>query len=253
MAKQKLRVGIIGMGLYAALEHVPMLRETGRAEIVAASRRNSKRLELARRELSIPQTFTDWREMLEKTELDAVVVATPHDTHLEPTLAALDRGLHVLLEKPLATSIADASAILNAVRKSDRVVMMGVNRRGEPSWQSAKRALASGEIGQVRQISAVVWIDWRATREAIPLSRPILDWLGTSEMFHTFFLDFFQPGYWRTDPAQMGGDFFADTGSHLVDLNSVVGWGSPCGSARLQPKEPPAADLNSYAPGPAEQ
>ena len=126
MADQKFRVGIIGMGLYAATEHVPMLRETGRVEIVAASRRDAKRLELARRKLSIPQTFTDWREMLDKTELDAVVVATPHDTHLEPTLAALDRGLHVLLEKPLATSIADASAILNAVRKSDRVVMMGV-------------------------------------------------------------------------------------------------------------------------------
>ena len=239
MAGKNLRVGIIGMGLYAAIEHVPMLRETGRVEIVAASRRDAKRLELARRELSIPQVFTDWREMLEKTELDAVVVATPHNAHLEPTLAALDRGLHVLLEKPLATSIADASAILNAVRKSDRVVMMGVNRRGEPSWQSAKRALDSGAIGQVRQISAVVWIDMRAFREAIPFSRPIQDWLETSEMMKTFMLDFIQPGYWRTDPAQMGGDLFADTGSHLVDVMLWLGGASPVEVLAYSPRNRP--------------
>lgn len=214
------------MGLFASTDHVPYLRATGRAEIVAASRRDPQRLALARRELSIPETFTDWREMLAKIELDAVVVSTPHNYHLEPTLAALDCGLHVLLEKPLASSIADARSILEAVRQSDRVVMMGVNRRGEPSWQAAQRALASGQIGQVRQISAVMCADLRVFRENLPIARPVLQAMETSEMLKTFMLDIPKPGSWRNDPVQMGGDFFTDVGSHLVDVMLWMG-GAP--------------------------
>src|SRR5437868_1581044 len=106
MSVPKLRVGIIGLGWYAAGGLVPSLRATGRAEVVAASRRSADRLAMAKRDLGIPATYTDWREMLAKEALDAVVVSTPHDQHAEPTLAALERGLHVLLEKPLAASVA---------------------------------------------------------------------------------------------------------------------------------------------------
>src|SRR5688500_11222650 len=107
MADRKLRVGIIGIGHFAVSSHVPNLRATGRAEVVAAARRNADRLALAKRDLDIPATYTDWREMLASEVLDAVVVCTPHNQHVEPALAALDRGLHVLLEKPLCTSVAD--------------------------------------------------------------------------------------------------------------------------------------------------
>ncbi len=240
MSEKKLRIGIIGMGWYAASDHVPNLRTTGRAEIVAASRRDPQRLALAQRELSIPQGFTDWREMLEKTELDAVIVSTPHNAHLEPTLAALDRGLHVLIEKPLATSIADARTILQATEKSDRVVMMGVNRRGEPSWQSAQRALASGQIGRVRQISAQVYADFRIFREEQKIAQPILQWLeSSSELTKTFTLDVPKPDSWRRDPTQMGGDTFADIGSHLVDVMLWLG-GAPAQEVMAyQPKDRP--------------
>ena len=239
MAEKKLRIGIIGMGWYAATDHVPNLRATGRAEIVAASRRDPQRLALAQRELSIPQGFTDWREMLEKVELDAVIVSTPHNYHLVPTLAALDRGLHVLLEKPLATSIADARAILQAAEKSNRVVMMGVNRRGDPSWQTAQRALASGQIGRVRQISAFVYLDNRIFREELPIAQPILQSLEGSELMKAFMLDIPKPDSWRHDPTQLGGDFFADIGSHLVDAMLWLG-GAPAREVlAYQPKDRP--------------
>jgi predicted dehydrogenase len=219
MPEQKLRVGIIGLGSYSTSEHVPNLRATGRAEVVAASRRRADRLAMAKRELDIPATYTDWRAMLANETLDAVVVSTPHNQHVEPTLAALERGLHVLLEKPLATSVADAQIILQAANQSDRVVMMGVNRRGEPSWRTAQRLLAAGRIGRVRQLSAMVFTDFRIFREAIPIAPAILQSLeAASEMNRTFLLDIPKEGAWRRDPLQVGGDMMADVGSHTVDI-----------------------------------
>ena len=219
MSTEKLRVGIIGMGLYAATKHVPDLRGTVRAEVVAAARRSADRLAMAQRELDIPATYTDWREMLAQERLDAVVVSTPHDQHVEPTVAALERGLHVLLEKPLATSVADAQTILRAAQRSDRVVMMGVNRRGDPGWRTAQRVLAAGQIGRLRQISAVLCGDLRIFREAMPLAPDLQQWLDSvSEMNRTYVLDILKPSSWRQNALQMGGDMLADTGSHTIDL-----------------------------------
>ena len=92
MSDQKLRIGIIGIGWYAGTELIPKLRETGRVEIVAIARRSADRLALAQQELNIREAYIDWREMLEKSALDAVVVCTPPNAHTEPTLAALERG-----------------------------------------------------------------------------------------------------------------------------------------------------------------
>ncbi len=219
MSERKLRVGVIGLGSYSAANHVPNLRATGRAEVVAASRRNAERLALAKRELGIPATYTDWRAMLANEALDAVVVSTPHNQHVEPTLAALERGLHVLLEKPLATSVADAQTILQAVNRSDRVVMIGENLRGHSSWRTAQHLLASGQIGRVRQLSVTSSADLRIFREEIPIAPTILKSLeSASEMDRTFLLDIPKQGAWRRDPLQMGGDMLADIGSHLIDM-----------------------------------
>ncbi len=113
-----LRVGIIGMGLIAALGHVPQLRATGRVEIVAACRRDPTKLAMASDALGIPQTYTDWREMLGRAPLDAVVLTTPVHLHTEPTIAALERGLHVLVEKPMALASRDAQAMVDASEPS---------------------------------------------------------------------------------------------------------------------------------------
>lgn len=108
MTRQKLRIGVIGIGWYAGTALIPRMRETGRAEIVAISRRNPGRLAQAQAELNVPAGYSDWREMLDKTELDAVVVSTPPNAHAEPTVARLERGLHVFVEKPIALSLTDA-------------------------------------------------------------------------------------------------------------------------------------------------
>ena len=99
------------------LAHVPDLRKTGRAEVAAIARRNPERLARMQETLQVDRAFTDWRQMLDQADLDAVIVCTPHDAHTEPTLAALARGLHVLVEKPMALRSLDARAMIEAAEE----------------------------------------------------------------------------------------------------------------------------------------
>jgi UDP-N-acetylglucosamine 3-dehydrogenase len=218
MTAQKLRVGIIGIGSFAVEVHVPELRATGRAEVVAACRRDARLLTLAQQELHIPEVYTDWREMIAHTALDAVVVCTPHNLHREPTLAALERGLHVLLEKPIATTVVDAQAIVAAAHKSGRVVMVGTNARGMPSWRALKRVLAAGQIGTLRQVSARIFFDGRIFRQKLPIAASVLRAWSQTPLKEEVSRNQMSPDTWRSDPEQMGGDMFIDVGAHHVDI-----------------------------------
>ena len=91
----RLRIGIIGIGMIAFVEHVPAIRATDRAELVAVSRRNPEALAQAKEVLGVAEAYIDWRDMLEHSRLDAVIVATSHSSHAAPTIAALvDRPVH---------------------------------------------------------------------------------------------------------------------------------------------------------------
>ncbi len=74
---------------------------------------------------NIPEAYTDRREMLDKSRLDAVVIATPHHAHVEPTLASLTRGLQVLVEKPIALTYSDAMLMADPWEKAGKVLMVG--------------------------------------------------------------------------------------------------------------------------------
>lgn len=223
MTDQKLRIGVIGIGWYAGTSLIPNLRATGRAEIVAISRRNPDRLAQARHELAIGEAYTDWRDMLEKSQLDAVVVSTPPDTHVEPTLAALERGLHVFVEKPMALTRADAQRMVQAASQSDRVVMVGYNARSMGSWRTVKSLLGEGAIGTLRQINAVTSVDLRFLWRAMPLPEAEQSIFAASE----YYGDVFVRGNWRTIPDVVGGGMFADVGSHIQDIALWLANGVP--------------------------
>ena len=170
MVTDKLRVGIIGMGGIAFFSHIPQFRNTGKAEIVAASRRNSERLAMAQKAFNIPQVYTDWRMMLEKEDLDAVIVCTPNYYHTEPTLAALERGLHVLVEKPMTIKSDEAWTMVNAAEKADRVLMVGYGPRCAGKWRFLKQIMLEGALGEVRQInlSFCVYRRWFGESNSTP-------------------------------------------------------------------------------------
>ncbi|MCE7979582.1 MAG: gfo/Idh/MocA family oxidoreductase [Caldilinea sp. CFX5] len=214
MSNEKLRVGIIGIGMYALYNHVPQLRETGRVEVVACARRNPERLAMAQQALQIEHGYTDWRRMLEAEPLDAVVVSTPHHAHVEPTLAALERGCHVLVDKPMALTSAEAWAMVEAAEKANRVLMVSGSRiKGK--WQMVKSQIAAGVIGRVQQINWAVstYRRWFWESEGIPADTfALFDTLGLPRAFYGEWQD------WHRDPTQMGGGAFVDLGIYQLDL-----------------------------------
>ena len=225
---EKLRVGIIGAGFYAMSVHVPVLKMTGRAEIVAVCRRNEEKLAMAQAATGATEAYTDWREMLDKAELDAVLICTPHHLHCEQSISALGHGLHVLVEKPMALTGEEGWAMVDAARQADRVLMPAYAGRMLPHSRAMKQVLDQGRIGTVRQIALTLAShnNWTYVSRVVPDGIRAMG-RQFSGLPDEFFNDW-QVGedYWRGDPAQNGGGCFADNGAHMVDMALWLG-GAP--------------------------
>jgi predicted dehydrogenase len=225
---EKLRVGILGVGMYAMAAHVPLLKMTGRATIAAVCRRNEKLLAMAQEHSGAEEAYTDWREMLDKAKLDAVVVSTPHSVHTEPVIAALDRGLHVLVDKPMALTSKDAWAMVEAGRRADRMLMVAYRGRMTAQSRVAKAVLDQGRIGQVRQIVVTHFTRYNWWFEARVVPDSMRELVQThsgmpDEFFHNWVV---ANDYWRGDVTQSGGGLFVDGGTHAADKALWLG-GAP--------------------------
>jgi predicted dehydrogenase len=136
-------VGVVGAGLIAQLVHLPALRALdGRFALAGiADPSPAARAALSAR-YGVP-AVADHRALIDAGDLDAVVVCSPNGTHAAVTLDALDAGLHVLVEKPLCITLADADRIVAAARERDRVVQVGYMKRFEPAYEALVDLLAA--------------------------------------------------------------------------------------------------------------
>lgn len=98
--------------------------------------------------------YSNYTEMLEKEELDAVLIATPEPMHVDPVLKATDAGCHVFLEKPIARTLEQADQIISACKKSNKKLMIGYILRFEPTYVTIKEAIENGDIGQFKSAYA---------------------------------------------------------------------------------------------------
>ncbi len=138
---------------------------------------------------------TDWRSLLRRDDVQLIDVCTPGDSHAEISIAALDAGRHVLCEKPLANTVAEAEAMAAAARRaSARGVrsMIGFNYRRVPAVALARQLVTAGRIGTLRHVRASYLQDWLAD-PAFPLT-------------------------WRLQAGQAGSGALGDLGAHIVDL-----------------------------------
>lgn len=146
-----LRWGVLGSSRIAGLAVVPALRAAGqRVEVVAS--RSPERARRVAAELGIPRWVSPYERLLEM-DLDCVYIPLPNSLHGPMTLAALDQGLHVLCEKPLALSAPEAEAMAAASRRAGRLVAEAVMYRHHPRWRLALEAVARGEIGKPRHVA----------------------------------------------------------------------------------------------------
>jgi predicted dehydrogenase len=150
------RVGVVGAGLIAQAEHLPYLSSMrDRFSLVALADPSRTVREALGARYGIGGLHADYRAMLEAGGLDAAVVCTPHGTHAEIVLAALDAGLHVFVEKPMCITLADADAIIAARDGAGKVVQVGTMKRFDPAVETMLDALP-GSAADLRYVSVVV-------------------------------------------------------------------------------------------------
>jgi predicted dehydrogenase len=139
-------VGVIGLGDIGQ-RHTLLLAGNPRVKLVAGADAIEDRLK-ALSDLGA-DTTTDWKVVLARTDVQAVFITTPPHLHREMTVAALDEGKHVFLEKPMTANMADAEAIVARAKTSDRIVLVGFQERHNMAFIEMRRAIRDGALGEV--------------------------------------------------------------------------------------------------------
>jgi predicted dehydrogenase len=147
MAK-KVRYGVIGCGAIGQRRHLPEIHANRHATVAAVCDPNDKRVrEVA--EQYTAHAYTDHKKLLKEADIDAVVVCGPNNTHARQTIDALKTGRHVLVEKPMATTRAEARRMITAARNARKYLMIGLNQRLMPPHVKAREILDAGKLGRV--------------------------------------------------------------------------------------------------------
>ena len=141
------RVGIIGVGLQGQI-HLKCYRTLPEVEVAAIADVNDGRLREVGDRYGVPGRYTDYREMLKKEHLDIVSVATPDPLHRDPVLACAEAKVHILCEKPLATTVEDAEAMVQAARNAGVKLMVNFSNRWMSYMAITKKAIEDGELGE---------------------------------------------------------------------------------------------------------
>src|SRR5437763_472776 len=188
---RRLKAGVIGVGL-AGGPHTEAIGRTGLAEVgaVAASSEQSARRAADRH--AVAGSHGDWHALVQEPTIDVVHNCTPNHLHAEVALAVLAAGKHLITEKPLATDIEDARAVVAAAAETPVTTAFCHNYRNYAMVTEAHELIRAGAIGEVFHVHGVY----------------LQDWLSDAGVRN-----------WRLDPAQSGASTtFADLGTHWCDL-----------------------------------
>ncbi len=150
----ELRWGVLSTAKIARTAVIPALRRAARCRLVAlASRDEAKGREVAR-QFEIPRVYGSYEALLADPEVDAVYIPLPNHLHVEWSIAALRAGKHVLCEKPLALTAADAERVVAEAERAGRRLMEAFMYRLHPSWQAVVDLVAGGRIGRLTAVQS---------------------------------------------------------------------------------------------------
>ncbi|HTR22563.1 MAG TPA: Gfo/Idh/MocA family oxidoreductase [Terriglobales bacterium] len=148
---EKIRFGIIGCGWVGDLKHIPNYSKHPETKIEALCDIDEAAMERAIKKYNLDpvKTYTDYKKMVQDPNIDVVVVATPHGLHCEMTVAAFKAGKHVLCEKPIATTAADARNMIEAAKEASKKLSVGYQWRFRPECLYIKSLSDSGALGEI--------------------------------------------------------------------------------------------------------
>ena len=150
----RLRWGILSTADIARTKVIPGMRRSPRSEVIAIASRESGRATAAAEELGIPKAYGTYEALLADPDIDAVYIPLPNHRHAEWTIAAARAGKHVLCEKPLALTAAQAQDMVDACRDAGVLLMEAFMYRQHPSWIAARELVASGRIGRLQAVDS---------------------------------------------------------------------------------------------------
>lgn len=190
-----IRIGLIGCGKITERLALPQLRGCAKAVVAALVDEDRSRAERLADQFEVDRSliWTDWTRMLREADLDAVGVCVPNDLHAEVAVAALNAKKHVLVEKPIARTLVEADAIVEAARANGRSVMVEQTQRFDPVHEVAYDVLRSDLLGRVTQLHGRIG---HAGPEY---------WFGAEQS-------------WFLDRQRSGGGALIDVGIHILDL-----------------------------------
>lgn len=224
-----IRLGMVGggHGAFIGAVHRIAARLDGNFELVAGALSSTpEKSQASGRELGLPEDriYDDFAAMARREArlqdgIEAVAIVTPNHMHLPAAREFLKRGIHVICDKPLAGTLADAKAFRKVAQASDACFILTHNYTGYPMAREARARVAAGELGEIRLVQVEYAQDWLAEAPA-PDNKQ---------------------AEWRTDPARSGaGGATGDIGTHAWNIARFV--------TGLEP-EALAADLQSFVPG----
>ncbi len=189
MAAEKVKIGIVGLGNIAQTAHLPALAKMQGVEIVAVCDQERARAQLVAEKYGVKRWYNDFNEMLAKEdEMVAVNICTPTKVHHENAIAALEAKKHVLIEKPVARTLQEATEINDAAKKNQMKLMVGMNNRFRPDAMILKTLIQENDIGKIFYAKA----GWFRKLQA--------------------------QGVWLTRKEQSGGGVVLDLGIVMFDL-----------------------------------
>jgi predicted dehydrogenase len=205
----KIRWGIMSTAEIGAAKVIPAMQKGSHCDIHGLASRSPEKAELLAAKLKIPRTFGSYEELLDCAEIDAVYIPLPNHLHVPWSIKALEAGKHVLCEKPIALSAAEAQKLLDSSKKHPNLkIMEAFMYRHHPQWQKARDLVASGEIGSLQTIQSLF-------------------------------------SYYNTDPnnirnmANIGGGGLMDIGCYTISLSRFIFDAEPqkvCGLMEYDPK-----------------
>ena len=238
-ASDKIRVGLIGAGDQGKADLDAFLR-LPEVECPAVCDVDEKRLAEAVKKVAdargkAPDVYKDFRRILDRKDVDAVIVGTPDHWHALPTVLACQAGKDVYVEKPLATTIEEGRAMVAAARKHNRVVQVGTQQRSSKHFQAARDFVKSGQLGKIRMTRAWAYLDWKGSLEHPPdgPAPPGVDydmWLGPAPARPFNPMRFHHNFRWFWD---YSGGLATDWGAHMIDVVMWVMGEEPIGAMAI--------------------
>ena len=206
MPNKKTRVAVVGVGGIGRREHIPAYLHNKDVDLVALVDADETKVKQTAKKFGVKKYFSSIDELFQNQDLEAISICTPPNTHAEIALKALTNDVHVLCEKPMATTTDDAKKMFEASREKEKILMVGFNLRFQPNYKRATSLILRGRLGHVYFV------------ECNLLSpNPLLGWSKSPW--------FFRP--------ESGGGVLIDKGPHVFDLINYIFSDFPCAVSAL--------------------